>query len=243
MTKSLLLAAALLVITFSSAAFAQDTSKKEIKPALSPSQEVLARWNEIGAKLSAMAEDFPEDKYDFKPNPAERSFAEQLLHAAAAAQYFTNAATGQKPPQGDNPRREDYKTKADVVALVKKTFADGGAAIQSKGDKGMSDVVVGWGHRQTRVSDFAYRPSNIPASTMDSWSFTTASPASSLPNRETATRGLFPKDGAGGLVGASCRTVLEFVIPSSPRELLVRAAFPNPGRCSLREVAPRRDSD
>jgi len=25
-----------------------------------------------------MAEDFPEDKYDFKPTPAQRSFAEQL---------------------------------------------------------------------------------------------------------------------------------------------------------------------
>ena len=30
-----------------------------------------------------MAEDFPEDKYDYKPTPAQRSFAEQLLHAAA----------------------------------------------------------------------------------------------------------------------------------------------------------------
>ena len=43
-----------------------------------------------------MAEDFPEDKYDFKPTPAQRSFAEQLLHAAGANYYFTNAVTGQK---------------------------------------------------------------------------------------------------------------------------------------------------
>jgi hypothetical protein len=51
---------------------AQDAAKKEtaIKPALSPSQAVLESWNEVGRKLISMAEDFPEDKYDFKPTPA-----------------------------------------------------------------------------------------------------------------------------------------------------------------------------
>jgi hypothetical protein len=46
---------------------------------------VLDSCNEIGRKLTAMAEGFPEDKYDFKPTPAQRSFAEQLLHAAGAS--------------------------------------------------------------------------------------------------------------------------------------------------------------
>ena len=32
----------------------------------------LPSWNEIGRKLIAMAEDFPEDKHDFKPTPAQR---------------------------------------------------------------------------------------------------------------------------------------------------------------------------
>ena len=61
---------------------AQDTTKKNAppKPAVGPSQVLLDNWNDIGWKLIAMAEDFPEDKYDFKPVPAQRSFAEQLLH-------------------------------------------------------------------------------------------------------------------------------------------------------------------
>ena len=45
---------------------AQDSPKG---PVLSPSQAVLQNWNEIGRKLIAMAEDFPEAKYDFKPVP------------------------------------------------------------------------------------------------------------------------------------------------------------------------------
>jgi len=83
-----------------------------------------------------MAEDFPEDKYDFKPVPAERSFAEQLLHAANANYFFTNPAMGLKPPAEEDPKREQYKTKAAVVEFVKKAFADGAARSRKKVIKG-----------------------------------------------------------------------------------------------------------
>ncbi|HEY6937262.1 MAG TPA: DinB family protein, partial [Terriglobales bacterium] len=73
------------------------------KPPLTGSRAVLESWNEIGGKLIAMAEDFPEDKYNFKPNPAQRTFAEQLLHAAGANYFFTNMALGQKPPAEEDP--------------------------------------------------------------------------------------------------------------------------------------------
>jgi uncharacterized damage-inducible protein DinB len=137
----------------------QQIGKKDAppKPALSPSQVVLDSWNDIGRKLIAMAEDFPEDKYDFKPTPAQRSFAEQLLHASGANYFFTNLALGQKPPAEEDPKRDQYKTKADVVAFVKKSFADGAAAIKTKGDKGMADLVIDPdSNQQVRVSDMAY---------------------------------------------------------------------------------------
>ena len=59
-------------------------------PAPGVSEAVLQQWNEIGRKLVAMAEDFPEAKHDFKPKPGARSFAERLIHAAAANCFFTN---------------------------------------------------------------------------------------------------------------------------------------------------------
>jgi uncharacterized damage-inducible protein DinB len=159
MSKSLFfLVAALLAATLALPAAAQDAKKDTpIKPADSPSKVVLDSWNDIGRKLIAMAEDFPEDKYDFKPTPAQRSFAEQLLHMAGANYYFTNPVIGQKPPAGEDPKRDQYKTKADVVAFVKKSFADGAAAIQAKGDKGMSEQIVEpFSHQYFRVSDMAY---------------------------------------------------------------------------------------
>ncbi len=87
----------IVLLAFAFAAHAQDTMKKDaaIKPADPESKVVLDSWNEIGRKLTALA-DFPEDKYDFKPTPAERSFAEQLLHAAGSCYFFTNPAMGQK---------------------------------------------------------------------------------------------------------------------------------------------------
>lgn len=160
MTKLFSLAVLVVATTiFSASAWAQDAAKKDaaVKSAASPSQAVLDQWNDVARKLTAMAEDFPEDKYDFKPVPAQRSFAEQLLHAAGANYYFTNLALGQKPPAEEDPKRDQYKTKADVVAFVKKSMADGAAAIQAKGDKGMSSLLVDpYSHQQVRVSDYAY---------------------------------------------------------------------------------------
>jgi uncharacterized damage-inducible protein DinB len=151
--------AILAVASLAVSARAQQAPKKDtaVKPAPSPSQAVLEAWNDIGRKLIAMAEDFPEDKYDFKPTPAQRSFAEQLLHAAYANYFFTNLALGEKLPAPADPKRDQYKTKADVAAFVKKSFADGAAAIKAKGDKGMSETVTDpFGQQQTRLYDFAY---------------------------------------------------------------------------------------
>ena len=115
---------AIVLLAFAFAAHAQDTMKKDaaVKPADPESKVVLDSWNEIGRKLTALAEDFPEDKYDFKPTPEQRSFAEQLLHAAGSCYYFTNPAMGQKPPAAEDPKREQYKSKADIVAFVKKVL-------------------------------------------------------------------------------------------------------------------------
>jgi uncharacterized damage-inducible protein DinB len=135
----------------------QEMGKKEAAKVLSPSAAVLDSWNEVAKKLVAMAEDFPEDKYDFKPNPAERSFAEQLLHAAGSNYFFINIAQGQKPPAEEDPKRDQYKSKADVVAFVKKSMADGAGVIKARGDKGMNDLLLDpFSKQQVRVSDFAY---------------------------------------------------------------------------------------
>ncbi len=160
MRKMILFVVTMFAVIAAVPAAAQDAAKKEAappKPAVGLSQAVLDQWNDVARKLIAMSEDFPEDKYDFKPTPGQRSFAEQLLHAAGANYFFTNLVKGEKPPAQEDPARAAFKTKADVVAYVKKSMDDGAAAIKAKGDAGMAGMMVDpFENKQVRVFDWAY---------------------------------------------------------------------------------------
>jgi len=136
---------------------AQSDAKKEPpKPALGASAAVLDQWNDIGRKLIAIAEDLPEDKYDSKPNPVSRPVVANLLHASGSMYFFTDPAQGKKPRYGDDPKRDELKSKAQVVAFVKKCVEDGAAVIKSKGDAGMATAIDAGGSRLYRVDELAY---------------------------------------------------------------------------------------
>ena len=137
-------------------AHGQDTKKAPPKPAPSPSEAVLEQWNDIGRKLIAMAEDFPEDKYEYKPAPESRTFAGVLLHVSGSMYYFTDFALGQKPRYPDDPKRDNLKTKAQVVEFVKKCVADGADTIKKKGDQGLTEAVNDGGPHLDRLYDLAY---------------------------------------------------------------------------------------
>src|SRR5208282_6550749 len=72
------------------------SSQRAQQPPLTQSQALLQSWNDIGRKLIAMAEDFPEDKYDFRPAAAQRTFAEQLLHVAGSNDLFSDISSGKR---------------------------------------------------------------------------------------------------------------------------------------------------
>src|SRR5438270_13472298 len=108
----------LAMLACSSTAFAQAKAAPQ-----SSVEETLGTWNEEGRKLVAMAEDFPESKYDYKPTPEMRSFAEQLLHVASANAGFLAAVQTGKWTEADLSRKQ-FDTKAKVVAELKKSIAD-----------------------------------------------------------------------------------------------------------------------
>jgi hypothetical protein len=134
----------------------QETKKAPPKPAPGPAEAVLEQWNDIGRKLIAMAEDFPEDKYGYKPAPESRTFKANLVHASGAMYYFTDFAEGKKPRYPDAYAGEDLKDKAAVVAFVKKCVSDGADVIKKKGDKGLQEAVDDGGPHLDRLYDLAY---------------------------------------------------------------------------------------
>jgi uncharacterized damage-inducible protein DinB len=127
------------------------TQNQPPAPARSPSDEMLERWNAIGNKLIAMAHDFPEDKYDFKAQKDERTFALNLLHAAALdfvlIRRISGSNVGPDFGAGDNPTRDQFKTKADVVKFVQEAVADGAKVIQEQGDAGLENTTKFFGNR------------------------------------------------------------------------------------------------
>jgi hypothetical protein len=146
-----LLTLILLVVPGTSLCSRGQTQDQARRPARSRSEEMLDRWNDIGNKLIAMAQDFPEDKYDFKVQKDERTFAQNLLHAAALDFVLIRRVSGSNlGPDfgpGDNPTRDVFKTKADVVKFVQEAVADGAKVIQQQGDVGLDKTSKFFGNR------------------------------------------------------------------------------------------------
>ncbi len=139
-----LIAVLLLAIVGASLRSHAQAQNQTLRPALSRADEMLDRWNDIGNKLVAMAQDFPEDKYDFKLQKDERTFALNLLHAAALDYVLIRRVSGSNigPDfgQGDNPSRDAFKTKADVVKFVQGAIVRGAQVIQQQGDAGLDNT-------------------------------------------------------------------------------------------------------
>jgi hypothetical protein len=62
-----------------------------------------------------------------------RSFAELIVHIASGNAFAGKAGRGEKV-KWDELDAKNYKTKADIVALMKKTMADADVAIKANPD-------------------------------------------------------------------------------------------------------------
>jgi len=139
--------------------YAQGPTQNQVPTeAKSRAEEMLAMWNDIGGKLVAMADDFPAENYDYKLKPEQRTFAENLLHVAAVDYDLMSSVAGTKrgPDFGKNkhnPSREMYKSKADVVKLIRDAVADGAQVIREQGDAGLDQASkMPWGNRMAHGS-------------------------------------------------------------------------------------------
>lgn len=151
---SLALVALAVLATTGTSLYSQGQSQNQTaKPAHSRTEETLAVWNDIGNRLVAMAQDWPEDKYDFKVQKDQRTFAQNILHAAAVDYELIRAIAGSNvgPDFGkdvENPSRDAYKTKADVVKLIQRAVADGADLIKKQGDSGLDkSMKLPWGNQ------------------------------------------------------------------------------------------------
>src|SRR2546427_12618715 len=77
-------------------------------------ESFLKHWEVERSYTLAVAEAMPAEHYDFKPNPVQRSFGEQLVHLAAAnIRYFSTFGLIPVPEQ---PSGSDKETVRKVLA-------------------------------------------------------------------------------------------------------------------------------
>jgi hypothetical protein len=93
---------------------------------------LLAGWIHLGEKVVKLADEFPEDKYDYKPVDTVRSFADVLRHVAFWNEYVAKAARGEKPDgrQNELPKAQ-FATKAAIVAALKSSLAMAASELRS----------------------------------------------------------------------------------------------------------------
>jgi uncharacterized damage-inducible protein DinB len=108
-----LFVASALCAFFAFASFAADETKGS-----KYSAEFVKHWKTARELTLAVAEAMPAENYDFKPNPEEMSFGEQIAHIAQANDSYCSRMSNGKSPFV----KPDGYTKATVMKLVGESF-------------------------------------------------------------------------------------------------------------------------
>ncbi|MFY9803559.1 MAG: DinB family protein [Candidatus Acidiferrales bacterium] len=133
------------LVLFGAATVARAQDGAQSKAPRTPTKAVVDNWNDVGGRLITMAQDWPEDKYSYKLTPQVRSFEQVILHIAGANYDMINRLTGTKAGDARNdPPVSEYKTKAEVIAYLKKSVEDGAALAEKEGDAGVITHLEDW---------------------------------------------------------------------------------------------------
>ena len=93
-------------------------------------------WAGQKTLLVTLANAMPEDKYGFKPTPAQRTFGEHVLHIAQINVMLTKALGGKTPEPAINMKAT---TKADMIKAMSDSF-DYGAKVIAEFKDGLLKV-------------------------------------------------------------------------------------------------------
>jgi uncharacterized damage-inducible protein DinB len=122
-------------IVLSAAVFFVTVAARAQQPAPTIASIMDREIGDVEKEVVDAAEAMPEDKFNFSPQSLNipgadykgvRTFASEVKHVAFSNYFLWSSVTGDKMPevyQGDN--LEHVKTKADIMKLLKDSFAQG----------------------------------------------------------------------------------------------------------------------
>lgn len=100
--------------------------------------DVLADWERTRTLITAITEAMPDDKFSYKPTPAQRTYAEQVLHIAGTDVRLLGMLGAKTPAPEINMKAT---TKADVLAELRKSFDYGAAVLKEFTDAQLTERV------------------------------------------------------------------------------------------------------
>ena len=97
---------------------------------------LVTRWTEIGDKIVKLAEEFPEDRYDARPVPDVRSFADQLRHVAFWNRYVQKTLRREEADgQANELPAASFPTKPKIVKVLRASFDEVANELRSMNGK------------------------------------------------------------------------------------------------------------
>jgi len=113
-------------------------------PAIAPGgaavrADLIKDWERQKATLLAIADAMPEDKFGFKSTPAQRSYAEHIMHVATVNVDILKLVGGQAPPPTFTA--ESAKTKADILKALGESYDHGIALLNEQTDATITGTI------------------------------------------------------------------------------------------------------
>src|SRR6266446_10113191 len=139
--------AAALAVLVASPAFAQTPAPPSF-PATSFLTPTKATWESTRTLVLGIAGSVPEDKYDFKPTPAVRTFREILLHLIGENYTFFSRVSGEN--LGSNARFDTLKSRAEIMKALRESYDYGGRVWEGLTEEKALEMVAGRGGQQTQ---------------------------------------------------------------------------------------------
>jgi uncharacterized damage-inducible protein DinB len=105
-------------------------------------------YNSAKSYVVRSAEQVPEDKYSYKPVATVRSFGQILAHLADSNFAFC-ATAGGKPTAEGSSIEQTAKTKAQIVAKLKESYAACDAVYSATNDAGLTKMTTMFGQQMS----------------------------------------------------------------------------------------------
>src|ERR1700730_7247691 len=101
--------------------------------------ELLKDWTDLKTTMDKIVNEMPEDKFGFKPTPAQQTFAERTVHVAQANIGLLGALGGKAAKPTIDAKAT---TKAAAIKAMDDSFDYGTALIKEQTDQTMLQAVA-----------------------------------------------------------------------------------------------------